>query len=1555
VTLVRVDPPTQNVAQSDDVEVDVVVDTVSDLGAYEFIVRFDPGAITFGGFANGTFLGSTGRTVVCLPPQQFIDVNGDTVVDPGNVRIGCVTSGGAAGPSGTGVLGSLTFTTSCDGFSPIDLPLVGVASSLGAAIPTRIQGASVTIGGGGNDCPTPEPSATPTITDTPTVTPTGPTATPVSTSTPSTPTIPPTPAPQLCGPATGPAVCVLPTFQTTVVGGVATVLIGIDNVTDFGAFQFDLVFNDTVLQPVSATVGPFLGSTGRSVVCLPPPLNPGRLQLTCVTQFESPPGPSGSGLIAEVRLQGAAIGLSPLHLDDVIITRINGVEVAVAATQDGVITVQSGPTPTPQAPTATRTPTVTPGGPTSTPTNSATPGPTPATTVRVVPADQTVAEGEDVVFDVVVDDVVNLGEYDVEVEFDQAMLNFVSVANGPFLSSTGRTVFCFAPQLDVGSVRLNCVTGGLAPGASGSGVLASFTLDSSCAGTSALALPVADLNDAAGLPIARAVEEGSVTVTGTSTCPTPTATFTPTETFTPAPPTATPTNTRTPTATATATATATPAPGLCGNSPGLTVCLQPVTQKIFRGDETVLAVVIDNVSGLGAFQFTLGYNESLLTPVAIGPGPFLGSTGRNVAGDPPCLRPPSDPGFLEIICTTLGPTPAGPSGSGVLGVLTFEGTAAGLSPLSLHDVILTNIFGVAFAPPVLQGGVLQVNEPPVPTATLSPTTTRTPTPTLSPTETPSPTPCPPEGCPTMTATPSPTITNTPTRTPTRTITPTPMNTATVTPTPGALAVRIEPVSQNVAAGSTTQVQILVDNASGLGAFQFTLNFNSSVVGFPSVINFESLSVGPFLGSSGRSVFCFPPTFNSGSASFVCLTQGPPPPPGASGSGVLAVATFAGLTPGLSPIHLSNVVLTDVNGVPQTPVATQDGVLVVVPGPTATPSGTATPTGTETPTPTPTETPLVALADDIAAPLVMRDGARAAAVVHSLVVPDVSGSSPSTQAVAAPDVFKEPSGANLFLGAGDLVIAERITGVPEGSGLGSFQLQVLFDPEVVEVEIEPASFLSSTGRSQHCLVAKAEGRVRLSCFSSGSDPGPTGSGILALISVRPVGDLTLRASPDNGVLILLDDVSANTRLADILGNRIPVGVVGDSRVMVRALEGDINSDCEVNVVDQQAVAGRFGAKLGGFPYRADMDLEPPLQTDGDIDIKDLQIVFGRSGSTCDSPHPDQTPPHKDGTATPTPTESAPAATPTPTVTGTVTPPTATPTATRTRTPTATATRTASATPTRTSTPTATRTPTATPTRTPTPTATATRTATPTATRTPTATATRTSTRTPTATPTRTHTPTPTRTATSAVTATPTRTATATATGTPTPTTTATRTATPTATVTRTPTVTPTRTITPTPTASRTATTTPTPTATRTVTNTPTVTLTRTATNTPTVTATRTHTRTPTITPTRTDTPTPTSTQTPGGPTGTSTPTDTFRGPTLTPTPVRTSQVEPTTGFGGTPTSQTGAGGREPTGLPPTGGDGASAGWVLTSFRVISLTGGVALLLIWSAVVRSRRRS
>ncbi len=106
----------------------------------------------------------------------------------------------------------------------------------------------------------------------------------------------------------------------------------------------------------------------------------------------------------------------------------------------------------------------------------------------------------------------------------------------------------------------------------------------------------------------------------------------------------------------------------------------------------------------------------------------------------------------------------------------------------------------------------------------------------------------------------------------------------------------------------------------------------------------------------------------------------------------------------------------------------------------------------------------------------------------------------------------------------------------------------------------------------------------------------------------------------------------------------------------------------------AIAFRWGVAKGSLIYNDFMNLEPSgPQQDDDIDINDLQFVFGRFGSTCGDPHPPQLPVNPSfGTPTPTPTDTptdtpsnTPTHTPTDTPSNTLTPtstntPTLTPT-------------------------------------------------------------------------------------------------------------------------------------------------------------------------------------------------------------------------------------------------------------------------------------------------------
>jgi hypothetical protein len=223
------------------------------------------------------------------------------------------------------------------------------------------------------------------------------------------------------------------------------------------------------------------------------------------------------------------------------------------------------------------------------------------------------------------------------------------------------------------------------------------------------------------------------------------------------------------------------------------------------------------------------------------------------------------------------------------------------------------------------------------------------------------------------------------------------------------------------------------------------------------------------------------------------------------------------------------------------------------------------------------------------------------------------------------VYKDPAGANVFLGAPPLSIAERVTNVPAGLGLGAFQIKVTFDPAAVALEVSEGPFLASTGRATGCFQYPGAGEVTFDCYSTGSAPGPTGSGVLAYIAVRPATGLVLRAVPNNYRDVFLNDVASSTSLANTLGQSISIYQVSDSRVFVRPLESDVNVDCAVDSTDVDIVGSRLGATAGSPEYDPLYDLDPAATPDGDIDIFDVVAVSSREGSTCGSPVPPQPPP------------------------------------------------------------------------------------------------------------------------------------------------------------------------------------------------------------------------------------------------------------------------------------------------------------------------------------------
>jgi hypothetical protein len=129
-------------------------------------------------------------------------------------------------------------------------------------------------------------------------------------------------------------------------GRIFSVAVVIDDVTNLGAFQFDLKYATGIVQPGTDPVsdcvrlGPFLGSNGRQVHKIGPTISEGLIEYAAWSNG-SADGPSGSGTLATITLEALDVGTTTLGLQDVTITDPVGTVLAVNV-QGGEVTVASG-------------------------------------------------------------------------------------------------------------------------------------------------------------------------------------------------------------------------------------------------------------------------------------------------------------------------------------------------------------------------------------------------------------------------------------------------------------------------------------------------------------------------------------------------------------------------------------------------------------------------------------------------------------------------------------------------------------------------------------------------------------------------------------------------------------------------------------------------------------------------------------------------------------------------------------------------------------------------------------------------------------------------------------------------------------------------------------------------------------------------------------------------------------------------------------------------------------------------------------------------------------
>ena len=196
-------------------------------------------------------------------------------------------------------------------------------------------------------------------------------------------------------------------------------------------------------------------------------------------------------------------------------------------------------------------------------------------------------------------------------------------------------------------------------------------------------------------------------------------------------------------------------------------------------------------------------------------------------------------------------------------------------------------------------------------------------------------------------------------------------------------------------------------------------------------------------------------------------------------------------------------------------------------------------------------------------------------------------------------------------------------------LAAFEFEVHYDATKVCVDLSVGAEFEAAAAV--CIVedsvsqSQLEGVARIGCVTVGKGHAIDSLVALAQVDVYPQPEVYSQAKPnqDNGVVVQINNV--NCDLGDEQGHAIPIFSCDDADITFRYLEGDVEPDCQVDAIDAQSIAFRWGAEKGSLIYKDFMNLEPSSpQADNDIDINDLQFVYGRFGSTCEEPHPLQLP-------------------------------------------------------------------------------------------------------------------------------------------------------------------------------------------------------------------------------------------------------------------------------------------------------------------------------------------
>ncbi len=375
----------------------------------------------------------------------------------------------------------------------------------------------------------------------------------------------------------------------------------------------------------------------------------------------------------------------------------------------------------------------------------------------------------------------------------------------------------------------------------------------------------------------------------------------------------------------------------------------------------------------------------------------------------------------------------------------------------------------------------------------------------------------------------------------------------------ALTVRLEPASVILpAAQSSFDVDVVIEGVTDLGGFEFRIDYDPGVV---SVTGEDQVTLGPFLGSTGKSTLPFPVVEDDEGYVLFSAVGYPKDPAGPNGSGTLATVSFTVISQEGGLLDLNDVQVLVSKGTPLVVDTIGDALLVD-------PSGNLPPVAAAGPDRTVVSGSQVTLDGSGSTD---SDGAIVAYLWEQIAGPSVQLNNASTVSASftAPQVEAEGSSMDF-----------RITVTDDGGLSDSDEMQV----EVVQdSENQPPTANAGTD-----FTAAQNSTVQLD-----------GSG-----SSDPDGDsLTFFWEQTGGVLVILSDATASTPTftAPLAGLS---GTVLYFRLTVTDPDG-LSSTDSVGVTIVQSITGEppvadAGPDLTVFPESV-VQLDASASSDPDNDI------------------------------------------------------------------------------------------------------------------------------------------------------------------------------------------------------------------------------------------------------------------------------------------------------------------------------------------------------------------